>query len=60
MKKNIARVRNCPDITILNTRFIRGHIRVLDLHLGISHGVGHWVGYVSVMPHGVAHGASHF
>ena len=27
--KNIARVRNCPDITILNSHFIHGHIKVL-------------------------------
>ena len=59
-EKNIARVRNCPDITILNSRFIHGHIHGLGLHLGISHGVGHGLGYVLVMPHGVAHGVSHF
>ena len=57
---NIARVRNCPDITILNSCFIHGHIHGLGLHLRISHGVGHGVGYVLVMPHGVAHGVSHF
>ena len=53
-------MRNCPDITILNSRFIHGHIRGFGLHLGISHGVGHGVGYVLVMPHRVAHGVSHF
>ena len=59
-QENIARVRNCPDITILNSCFIHGHIHGLGLHLGISHGVGHGLGYVLVMPHGVAHGVSHF
>ena len=53
-------MRNCPDITIVNSCFIHGHIHGLGLHLGISHGVGHGVGYVLVMPHGVAHGVSHF
>ena len=47
--ENIARVRNCPDIKILNSRFIHGHIHGLGLHLGISHGVGHGLGYVLVM-----------
>ena len=57
---NIARVRNCPDITILNSHFIHGHIHGVGLPLGISHGLGHGVGCVLVMPHGAAHGVSHF
>ena len=55
ISKNIARVRNSPDITILDSHFIHG----LGLHLGTSHGVGHGVGYVLVMPHGFAHRVSH-
>ena len=53
--QNIAKVRNCPDITILNSHFIHSHIHGLGLHLEISHGVGHRVGYVLVMAHGVSH-----
>ena len=44
--KDIARVRNCPDITILDSRLIHGRIHGLGLNLGIIHGVGHGVGYV--------------
>ena len=54
---NIARVRNCPDITLLNSHFLHDHSHGLGhglvLHQGISHGVGYGVS------HGVVHGVGH-
>ena len=58
--KTSQKLRNCPDITILNYRFIHGHIHGLGLHLGISHGIGHGLGYVLVMPYRVSHFQSSF
>ena len=55
--KNIARVRNCPDIIILNSHFLHDHNHGQVLHQGISYGVGHGVSHVVV--HGVGHEFGH-
>ena len=59
--KNIARVQNCPDITILNSHFLHDHNHGLGhgqgLHPGISYGVGHGVSHAVV--HGVGHEFGH-
>ena len=59
--ENIASVRNCPDITILNSHFLHDHNYGLGhgqgLHQGISYGVGHGVSHVVV--HGVGHEFGH-
>ena len=52
--KTLQECETALTMTILNSRFIHGHIHGLGLHLGISQGVGHGVGYVLVMSHGVA------
>ena len=46
-------MRNCPDITLLNSHFLHDHSHGLVLHQGISHGVGYGVS------HGVVHGVGH-
>ena len=60
-EKNIATVRNCPDITILNSHFLHDQNHSLGhgqgLHQGISYGVGHGVSHVVV--HGVGHEFGH-
>ena len=49
----MARVQNCPDLTILNSHFLHNdkswsssmnNAHGLGLHQGISHGVDHGVG----------------
>ena len=59
-KLSFARVRNCPDITILNSHFLHDHNHSLGhgqgLHQGISYGVGHGVSHVV---HGVGHEFGH-
>ena len=62
---NIARVRNCLEVTIFNSLFGHYQSHGLGLYLqaihGLRHGVSHAVGHVSSLegglgvPHGVGH-----
>ena len=44
--KNIARVRNCPEVTLFISLFVHDESHGLGLYLGVVHGVGHGVNHV--------------
>ena len=51
MWENIARVRNCPEVTLFISLFVRDESHGLGLYMGVGHGVGHGVNHV--VGHGV-------